>query len=85
MCCAHLFKRKNKPNPASTAENKATSPPKLPRITTDEAYRSDVDITSYADADGTYYGGAPRSARFGAKKAFAGVEQPGKSNHEEGG
>jgi hypothetical protein len=85
MACAHLFKRKNKPNPASTAENKTTRPPQLPRITTDEAYRSDVDITSYADADGTYYGGAARSARFGAKKAFVGSEQLGKRNHEDGG
>tara|TARA_R110002003_G_scaffold64_3_gene5972 strand:- start:4414 stop:4926 length:513 start_codon:yes stop_codon:yes gene_type:complete len=85
MACAHLFKRKNKPNPASTAENKKTSPPQLPRITTDEAYRSDVVITSYADADGTYYGGAARSARFGAKKAFAGVEQPGNRKYEDGG
>jgi hypothetical protein len=66
-------------------ENKTNRPPQLPRITTDEAYRGDVVITSYADADGTYYGGAPRSARFGAKKAFAGSEQPGDRKYEDGG
>jgi hypothetical protein len=85
MACAPLLKRKNKPNPASTAENKTTRPPQLPRITTDEAYRSDVDITSYADAGGTYYGGATSPRRFGVKKAFAGSEQLGKRNHEDGG
>jgi hypothetical protein len=67
MACAHLFKRKNKPNPACAAETKTISPPQLPRITTDEAYRGDVDTSSYADADGTYYGGAARWSRFGVK------------------